>query len=50
MGILAMGRMMNASFTDYGFVLKDLREAGLFHDAGGHEAVVNVNKYTDLFL
>ena len=27
-GILAMGRMMNASFADYGFVLDNLRQEG----------------------
>ena len=35
-GILAMGRMMNASFTDYGFVLKDLCDEGDFVIMTGH--------------
>jgi hypothetical protein len=34
--ILAMGRMISASFTDYGFVLNDLREEGDFVIMTGH--------------
>ena len=35
-GILSMGRMMQASFTEYGFVLSDLREEDDFVIMSGH--------------